>query len=142
MADSQAVVANASTFQRGDGGSPEMFTVVAEVSDIVPGAPTAAEIDVTHLLSTAREKRAGLPDLGEMTVTMNLIQDNAVQNAMEDEAGGSTVRHYRVMNPDGVHGRQYTLILKTFVPTGYVVDGKLQSIATFATSGKPIRLPS
>jgi tail tube protein len=141
MADSQAIVANLSTFQRGDGGTPEVFTAVAEVSDIVPGAPTSADIDVTHLTSTAREKRAGLPDLGEMTVTMNLIQGNTVQEAMEDEAGLNVVRHYRVMHPDGVHGRQYTLILKTFGTTGYVVDGKIQAIATFAVSGKPTRLP-
>jgi len=141
MADSQAIVANQSKFLRGDGATPEIFTAVGEVVSITPGAPTAAEITVTHLLSTAQEKRAGLPDLGEMTVVMNLLQDDAIQNAMEDESGLNIVRHYRVMHPDNVHGRQYTLILKTFVTGGYEVDGKLTSTATFAVSGKPTRLP-
>jgi hypothetical protein len=140
MADSLAIVANGSTFLRGDSGSPEVYTAVAEVSDIVPGAGTAPDIDVSHLLSTAREKRGGLPDFGEMSVTMNLLPGNTTQEAMEDEAGLNIVRHYRIMHPDQIKGRQFTLILKTFGTTGYVVDGKIQAIATFAVSGKPTRV--
>lgn len=141
MADSQAVVANGTTFLRGDSATPtEGYTAVAEVSDIVPGTGTAPDIDVSHLTSTAREKRGGLPDLGEMTVTMNLLPGDTLQEAMEDEAGLNVVRHYRIMHPNNIDGRQFTLILKTFGTTGYVVDGKLQAIATFAVSGKPTRI--
>ncbi len=141
MADSLAIVANGATFLRGDGGSPEVYTAVPEVSDIVPGAGSTPDIDVTHLTSTAREKRPGLQDTGEMTVTMNLLQGNVVQQAIEDEVGATVGRHYRVLHPDGVNGRQYTLLAKSFQATGYVVDGKIQAIVTYAVSGKPTRFP-
>lgn len=142
MPDSQAIVANGTTFLRGNGATPtEVFTAVAEVSDIVPGQGSAPDIDVSHLTSTAREKRGGLPDFGEMVVTMNLLPGDTQQEAMEDEAGDNVVRHYKIMHPDNINGRAFTLILKTFATTGYVVDGKLQAIATFAVSGKPTRIP-
>src|SRR5262245_58350502 len=140
MAASQAVIANGSRFLRGDGGTPEVYQDVAECYDIAMGAPTSPDIDVSHLLSTAREKRGGLQDFGSATVSMNYVEGDAIQNAMEDEAGLNVVRNYRVVLPDGVHGYQYTLILKSMGTTGFVVDGKLARTATFAVSGKPTRL--
>jgi hypothetical protein len=143
MPDSQAMVANGSTLLRrndADNGWDE----IAEVSDIVPGAPQAPVVDVSHLKSAAREKRGGLPDTGTMTVTMNLVKGNTIQEAMEEtEAGSNTPRKYRIMFPTYASevshegGREYTLILTAFGLTGFVVDGKIQAIATFEVSGKP-----
>lgn len=138
---SAAIIANGAKLQRGDGGTPEVFTDVAEVYDIAVGAPAAPDIDVSHLQSLAREKRGGLPDFGTATVTMNYVEGSAVQQAMEDEAGLNITRNYRIVHPDGVHGYQSILILKAMGTTGYVVDGKLIRTATFAVSGKPIRFP-
>ena len=138
---SSAIIANFSKLQRGDSGSPEVFTDVAEVYDIALGAPTSPDIDVTHLTSTAREKRGGLPDFGTATVSMNYLQGSAQQEAMEDEAGLNVSRNYRILHPDGVHGYQAVLILKACGVTGYQVDGKLVRVATFAVSGKPTRIP-
>jgi hypothetical protein len=141
MAASAALIANGCRFQRGDGGTPEVFTDMAEVFDIGTGASTAPDIDVSHLLSTAREKRGGLPDFGTANVQMNYIQGNAAQEAMYDEAGLNVVRNYRTVLPDGVHGWQTTMILKTATITGFTVDGKLVLTASFAVSGKPVRFP-
>jgi hypothetical protein len=138
MPPSQAVIANGVRFQRGDGGTPEVFTDVAEVFDVGTGAASAPDIDVSHLLSTAREKRGGLPDFGSAAVQMNYVQGNAQQEAMVAEAGKNIVRNYKVLLPDGVHGFTTVLILKSISTTGFVVDGKLTRTATFAVSGAPI----
>jgi len=140
MAASQAQIANGAKFQRGNGGTPEVYQDVAEVNDIGMGAPSAPDIDVSHLGSSAREKRAGLQDFGTATVKMNYVEGDAIQQAMEDEVGLNTPRNYRVVHTDGIHGYQYVLIIKSMGTTGYVVDGKLERTATFAVSGKPTRL--
>lgn len=141
MAASQAVIANGTKLQRGDGGSPEVFTDVPEVSKIEPGSPSSNDIDVSHLQSSAQEVRTGLQRFGTMSVTFNLVQGNVVQEAIEDEAGTNNPRNYKLLHPDGVHGRTYSLICKTCAPTGFVVDGKIEMVATFAVSGKPTRFP-
>src|ERR1041385_3321323 len=100
MAASQAIIANGTTFLRGDGGSPEVFTAVPEVSKIEPGSPTSNDVDVSHLTSSAQELRTGLQRFGAMSVTFNLIQGNAVQEAIEDEAGTNVPRNYKLVHPD------------------------------------------
>src|SRR3989304_2350613 len=134
MPASAAIIANFSKLQRGDGGSPEVFTEGGEGFDLRPSAPTSPDIDVTSLGSTAREKRGGLPDFGTATVSMNFLQGNAQQEAMEDEAGRNIPRNYRILHPNGVNGYQAVLILKACGVTGYQVDGKLIRVATFAVS--------
>lgn len=142
MPPSLAIIANGTTFLRGDGGSPEVFTAVPEVSKIEPGAPSSNDIDISHLTSTAQELRSGIQRFGAMSVTWNLVQGNAIQNAIEDEAGlTQTPRNYRISHPDNINGRTYSLICKTCAPTGFVVDGKIEMVATFAVSGRPIRFP-
>jgi hypothetical protein len=135
---SQAVIANGCKFLRGDGGTPEVFTEVAETFDVGTGAASAPDIDVSHLGSVAREKRGGLPDFGSATVQMNYVQGNAQQEAMEAEAGKNVVRNYKTLLPDGIHGWVTVLILKSMSTTGFVVDGKLVRTATFAVSGAPV----
>jgi hypothetical protein len=139
---SAAIIANGAKFQRGNGATPtELFTDIPEVFEIIPGAPDSPDIDVTHLLSDARENRAGLPNFGTFTVNMNHIEGNTVQEALEDDAGLNVTGNYRVVNPNGTDWRQFTLTIATYVTTGYVVDGRLQDTVTFKQSGKPTRNP-
>jgi hypothetical protein len=139
---SAAIIANGARFQRGNGATPtEVFTDVPEVFEIIPGAPDSPDIDVTHLLSTARELRAGLPNFGTFTVNMNHVEGNTVQEALEDDAGENVTGNYRVVNPNGTDWRQFVLTIATYVTTGYVIDGRLQDTVTFKQSGKPTRSP-
>jgi hypothetical protein len=139
---SAAIIANGVRFQRGNGATPtEVFTDVPEVFEIIPGAPDSPDIDVTHLLSTARELRAGLPNFGTFTINMNHVEGNTVQEALEDDAGENVTGNYRVVNPNGTDWRQFVLTIATYVTTGYVIDGRLQDTVTFKQSGKPTRSP-
>jgi tail tube protein len=118
----------------------EAFTEVPGVFDIALAPPKAPSIDVTHLGSTAREKMGGLQDFGSATVQMLYYEGNAVQEAMEDEAGTNVVRNYQILHPNGVNGYLCSLVLTAMGPSGYNVDGKLIRTATFEVSGAPTRL--
>lgn len=137
---SAAQIANDWYFFRGDGGSPEVFTEVPEVTEIIPGAPEPAKIPVTHLRSDGGETKPGKSEFGTFVVNMNYIAGNSVHNAMEDEAPSTTFRHYRVMDPTNTFGFQYNLAIGTFNREGFVVNGKIQSTATFEQSGKATRV--
>lgn len=71
-----------STYKVGDGASPEVFTAVAEVTSIQPGAMSTEAIDATHLTSANahKEKIPGIKDTGVFTITGNYLPGNATQN--------------------------------------------------------------
>jgi hypothetical protein len=149
MPDSQAMLANGCTLLRAtvtvaEESGPVTYEEIAEVASANPGAPSAPTVDVSHLKSAAREKRTGLPDTGQMTVTMNLVKGDETQEDMEEnEAGANEPRRYRLMFKGYVSptahtgGREYVLVLGSFGMTGIEVDGKIQAVATFEISNKP-----
>src|SRR5262245_35440123 len=102
-------IANGWSFQRGDGATPEVYTIVPSTARADPGAPTAPDIDVTHLLSTARETRAGLPQFADFTAETIYVAGNAIHNAMRAEVGLNVTRHYRLMDPTNTFGFQFNL---------------------------------
>jgi hypothetical protein len=130
-------IANGWTFQRGDGATPEVFTIVPKTARADPGAPTAPDIDVTHLLSTARETKPGLPAFADFAAETIYLPGNAIHNAMRTEAPSSSFRNYRLMDPTNAFGFQFALAIATFVTVNYEVDGGLRNQITFKQSGKP-----
>lgn len=70
-----------STWKVGDATSPEVFTAIAEVVSITPGAMTTEAIDVTHLTSpdTHRERIAGIKDTDPFSMVVNYLPANATQ---------------------------------------------------------------
>lgn len=73
----------------GDGGSPETFEAVAEVTKITPGDMTTAVIERTHLRSPQahREKMAGLRDSGPFSLELNYRPGHESQNNAGGGAG-------------------------------------------------------
>lgn len=78
---SAAASAQGTTISIGDGASPEVFTVIGEVSKWDGPAGTRSVIDVTNLQSTGKEKRGGLLDNGKVTLTLNRVFSDAGQTA-------------------------------------------------------------
>jgi hypothetical protein len=131
-------IANGWTFNRGDGATPtEAFTEVPNTSRADPGAPTSPDIDVTHLGSTARESKPGLPAFGDFQAETIYTPDDTVHNAMRAEAPSATFRNYRLMDPTNTFGFQFSLAIATFVTAGYEVDGSLRNRITFKQQGAP-----
>lgn len=79
---SNAIHAQGTLLQRGDGASPEVFTTVAEVGSISGPSLTADLIDVTNHSSPSRfrEYIQGLKDGGELTFDLNYQPTEATHN--------------------------------------------------------------
>jgi len=140
VAASAAQIANDWYFFRGDGASPEVFTEVPEVSEIVPGAVDSPDIDVTHLRSDGSETKPGKATFATFTVNANYVAANATQALIEAEAPSQTYRHYRAMDPTNSFGFQWNLAVATFSRTGFVVNGKIQCVMTFKQSGNATKI--
>lgn len=94
-----AVIGSQSLFQIGDGASPEAWTTVGEVRGLEIGQENDL-VEVTHLLSTAKEFIYGLPDGLEFSVSMNYLPANAQQVAMLAAQAAKTTKNFKLtINP-------------------------------------------
>lgn len=130
-------IANGWTFQRGDGATPEVFTIVPSASRFDPGAPTSPDIDQTHLGSSGSVIKPGLPQFADFSAETIYKPADAVHNAMRAEAPSTTTRHYRLMDPTNAFGFEFSLAIATFVTVNFEVNGGLRNRITFKQSGKP-----
>ncbi len=97
-----AFLGSQTLLQVGDGASPEVFTTIGEVVSISPLAQKKDLVEVTHLLSTAKEFIGGLSDGQEITITCNLLQTNAQQVALLLAASTvSTAKNFKYKLPSG-----------------------------------------
>ncbi len=65
-------------FRVGDGGDPETFNAVGEVTGFDGPGGQANVIDTTNLASVRREKRMGIPDEGQITLNVNFDPSDTV----------------------------------------------------------------
>ncbi len=86
----------------GNGASPEIFTTIGEVTSIGPIAQKKDLIEVTHLLSTAKEFIGGLSDGQEVSIEMNYLPNNQEQRALLIAASSVTAaKDFRYVLPSG-----------------------------------------
>jgi len=97
---SNAMVSEGVILKRGDGGAPETFTEVSEVVSFDGPGGTAAVIDVTHLRSSAKEKRIGLPDEGQIKLEMNYVPSDSMQAALRSDRVTRTRRNFKLLMTD------------------------------------------
>ena len=88
------------TFYRGDGASPEVFTAVGDVVSIAGPEISKEEIEVTALDSTAKEFISALDDPGEVTLLVNWNPQDAQHVLLRSDAEGNTARNYRIIWSD------------------------------------------
>lgn len=122
------------------GGNPVTINGHQSITGI--GSGTASIIDVTTLLSTAKEKRMGLQDWG--TFTMNFIwnPDDAGQAAMADAMNNQSERTFilTLPNTDPVvtlnvwTAQVFVLQMQTNLESDSVAKGTAQ----FAVTGLPV----
>src|SRR3954466_4489659 len=80
---SDAIETQGFTFEiAADDGSPITYTAVGEVVSFNGFDGKAAEIDVTHLQSTAKEFLMGLQDFGSFSIEVSYLPADAGQVAM------------------------------------------------------------
>ena len=126
----------------GDGGSPESFTTVAEVSSI--GGPTLSldPIDVTSHDSTGgwRQFVGGLLDGGEVSLEINYDPVGATHDASTGliaDMVARTLRNFQLVFPDtGSTTWTFAALITAFEPSE-PIDDKLAASVTLKVSGQP-----
>lgn len=126
----------------GDGGTPEVFTTIAEVTDI--GGPTLAldPLDVTSHTSPAafREFIGGLLDGGEVTFTINYVPTDSTHDnttGILSQLTGRLTRNWELIFPDVPNTKwSFTAFLTAF-ETSEPVDDRLMAEITLKLTGAP-----
>ena len=121
MSDS-ALEAQGMTLSIGDTTeSPAAFTAIPEVSSIQGPGGQASVIDVSDLDSTAREKRMGLQDEGQLTFVINYLPNNAVHTELRTAKANRTLKSWELTFTDSP--------ASTWTFDGFVLGFALQNIA-------------
>ena len=113
------------------------FTEVSEVKSFGGiGGGTASIKDVTHLKSKAKEKKLGLKDEGQVTLSGNYIEDDAGQEMMKTARTNSSILTMKVEleNKKTLAGKGTTWEFKVYVQT-FKTDGiSVDETITFDSS--------
>lgn len=117
----------------GVGYGAASFAKVGEVTNI--GAPSgeAAEIEVTHLESEAKEYLLGLPDEGNIELAMNAIAGDAGHDELIAAKDDQSRRWLKITWSNGNIWYIKALCKKYTWSAG--VDAKIEAAASFRTSG-------
>jgi len=121
---SNAIETQGTELKRGDGATPEVFTSVGEVTTFSGPGGSASVIDVTHLLSTAKEKRMGLPDEGQFTFEVNLVPSDVAQTGLRSDRAARTLRNFELVLTDV---STTTLSFAAYV-TGFALSGSVDNV--------------
>lgn len=108
----------------GDGASSESFTAISEVKTFSGPGGSASVIDVTSLESTAKEKRMGLADEGQLQFTINYIPSDATHAALRTARANRTETNFRMVFTDA-GAMQWDFA--AFV-TGFAVSGGVDAV--------------
>jgi len=141
MAAGDGTAAFGSLLQMGNGATPEIWTTIAEVTNISGPSLSQETVDVTsHSSSGAfREKVGGLLDGGEFTLDINFVPTGATH---KEAVGGllynmtaRSVNNYKLLFVDTSFWICPCLVTG-FTPD-MAVDGKLGAAVTLTVSGEP-----
>jgi len=83
-----------------NGASPEVFTAIADISDISGPDGSASEIDTTTLDDSARTFRVGLKDEGQISFTCNFQPANTQHAQLKTDRTNRTLRNFKLLFTD------------------------------------------
>jgi len=127
-------------FQRGDGGTPEQFVTIANVTSISGPTRTRETLDVTAHNSPDgwREFIGGLKDGGEVSLEINYDPGETTHD-LDDDFDDAEPRRYRIVilpATEDEHTWEFAGIL-TELSDEYPFDDKMSRSMTVKVSGKP-----
>jgi hypothetical protein len=132
-----ASIGYSSKFEHGDGGSPEVWTRLAEVVTITPPSLQRNGVDATHMASPQRYREfiPGLKDPGEVSVVLNFIPGNTDQDILFSAFDADIPSNWRITYPNAEIWKFAAYC--TGVTTAVPLDDKMTLTATFKVSGPP-----
>lgn len=134
----QATLGYGTKLKLGDGGSPEVFTEIAEVGDF-EDADTAELVEVTNHQSAGsrREYISGLIDGDEIQFPVNYIPTNATHNKTTGiQAKLRSATRFRLEEPGNTQGIEFTGVV-IGITKAYPVADKMTMTVTIKKSGNP-----
>jgi hypothetical protein len=93
---SDAIVSQGFKFEIRTGTGPDVYKEVKEIKKFSGLDGKSSILDVTHLQSTAKEKRKGLKDQGGFNITVNHLPADDGQNAMRSARDSDDPQHFKI----------------------------------------------
>lgn len=115
------------------GDSPASMTEIKEITNFSLFDGQAAEIDVTHLQSTAKEFIMGLQDFGSGSIDVNYLPDDPGQVEARAAKASRDIKSFKATFSDGNTAAFNGYILSAPVSGG--VDAKVDSSFAIRISG-------
>ena len=139
MAASSATGAFGTLLKQGDGEVSEVFTTIAEVTNISGPSLSMDTIEVTNLTSdnASREFIAGLKDGGEVTIDLNFLPAAGTFTAFLANWTNRTKRNFKIVWSDAAPTTwSFSGYVTNIEPSGSF-DDKLTASATIKITGQP-----
>ena len=129
-------VASGTVFARGNGASPEVFTAIAQVTDIGTVGQDSGLIDVSNLSSTAREYKKALKDGQQIQLVIQYDPDDTGHAALKTDNDAETSRNYRVTFTDSpAQTITFAALVTNWSISNIVVDSVLTLNVTLKPTG-------
>lgn len=122
---SNALEAQGMLIKIGNGASPEVFSTISEIKTFSGPTGSAAVIDVTDLSSSAKEKRMGLADEGQLSFTINYIPDNTQHTLLRTRRASRDETDFKMVFTDDSPSTTWSF--SAFV-TGFAVSGAVDNV--------------
>lgn len=124
-------------FKKGNGASPQIFTTIAEVTEIGDFGFETPLVEVTHFQSTFMEYILGMPDGVEFPVTVNYDPANATHWAFVQDAKARTTRDFKVVFPSDLDGVTFSFsgLIRSFKTSGLTPTGAVHATFIVKISG-------
>ena len=119
--------------------TPQTFAKVGNVQDFTPDGGTATVIDVTNMDSTAKEKRQGLQDNGNYSLTFDSDDTDAGQLRLLAARAAQAVVVFKQTYPSGLKIRAWQGFVQKVTEPAAGVDKVLRSSATIVVTGPIFR---
>jgi len=126
MAQSQAKIAAGTQLRLGDGASPEVFTKIAEVTQVSEIGETTPEIDA------ARQFIGGLAEGNAVSFTLSYVATNTAHKALRDANGSA--KNFEIEWVDGSKA-SFTLVITSFMRGETTAEGVLTASLEGRISG-------
>jgi len=121
--------------------TPETWTEIGEVVDWDGPSESAAEIDMSHLQSVAKEVKMGIPDSGTFTFTVNWHPQGTGQLALQTARAGSLEKDFKITYSD-LSTETFSGFVLGFPRSGGGVDDKVVGNVTIRITGATDITPS
>jgi len=119
--------------------TPQTFSKVGNVQDFTPDGGTANVIDVSNMDSTAKEKRQGLQDMGNYSLTFDTDDTDVGQLALIASRTAQAIKVFKQVYPGGLLVRAWQGFVQKVSEPVAGVDKVLRASATIVVTGPIFR---